>query len=79
MSVWIGMSLKSKAHGFCFYPRINICAFADWRSDLRSVAYDFLNKSSESMLVFLVKFWRWFDQRLSDISSERDSESDTQH
>ena len=32
------MSLKSKAHGFCFYPRINICAFADWRSDLRSVA-----------------------------------------
>ena len=41
--------------------------------------YDFLNKSSESMLVFLVKFWRWFDQRLSDISSERDSESDTQH
>ena len=50
------MSLKSKAHGFCFYPRINICAFADWRSDLRSVAYDFLNKSSESMLVFLVKF-----------------------
>ena len=38
MSVCIVMSLKTKAHGFCFYPRINICAFADWRSDLRSVA-----------------------------------------
>ena len=35
MRVGIGMSLKSKAHGFCFYQRINICAFADWRSDLR--------------------------------------------
>ena len=25
-----------------FFPRINICAFADWRSDLRSVAYGFI-------------------------------------
>ena len=31
------MSLKSKAHGLSFYPRINICAFADSGLDIRLV------------------------------------------
>ena len=60
--IWRGERLdrhvtqKQSMYGFCFYPRINICAFADWRSDLRYDALFFLNKSSESTYVFPVKY-----------------------
>ena len=43
---------------FLFLSMHKYLCFSDWRSDLRSVGpYDFfLNKSSESTYVFLVKF-----------------------